>query len=283
MNDLIKNAFIYAGVLILAFLGAYFGGSVGSKLSTGPALGQTNISAYGIAAPVSGGEWTAFNNLLTGEMRIVEGNLAIGSTTLESTVTAPKANLITNNSLSRFVAQGSCNNASTTLFSVSNPFGTTTQVSYYVVDFFSTGTGSPLKFYMGTTTNPSHATGTADSRLPLDPAQTTIPLRRIQLWESGSLQQGLYLTSISSTTITASSTHNNYIAASSTDITAGRISSTTFGHVPTFIVKGSEYVAGIVDDAGAKEGNAVLSGGSLSQVLSGNNTFDCRYKIEFTR
>lgn len=77
-------------------------------------------------------------------------NLALGSS---FSGTLPDPGSIVQNGTAQYVSSGSCNDATTTLFAVANPFAATSTVDFTKIDI-TNGTTTGL-FYVGTTTAPT--------------------------------------------------------------------------------------------------------------------------------
>ena len=188
--------------------------------------------------------------------------LQLGPNGLEAIATTPQESCIVVNGKIQCVVSGVCADATTTLANVANPIATSSMVTFWQLEVTQAGTGSPLKLYIGTTTQTTSATSTtANGGMLL--TDTQIPVRRVQIWNASSTQGQILLNSYSSTTVMSGGTnHHGYNAvASSTDITDMRIASSTFGITPQFAIKGGERVAFVVDDTNSKADGAALSGG----------------------
>lgn len=184
----------------------------------------------------------------------------------------------------QIVTDGVCADATTTLFSVVNPFSATSTVTLVTVDITGRGTTSG-RISVGTSTSAVHATTTmATSRAALirevfvGSASSTYGYQKISNTSSST-----YMSSVDGAGISSTSPLNGFLIASSTDITDGRLATSSNVVFPSAVVRPNERVAGVWDDARVSSSTKPGGGGELGGVIGGNNLFKCTYKILWTK
>lgn len=210
-------------------------------------------------------------------------SLGHGSNSLLATTTEPAA-------FREQWSVGVCQDATTTLFSLANPFA---PLDAYVdrVDVNITSVADyTLRLSVGTSSSASHASSTMQLTAPGN--SRNLIANALIFGTSSPLGGTKIISNLSSTTIANGLTtpYPEYLYASSSDITGGRLSTSTSGvngywTNPRVLVKGTEYLSGIVDDKYMVNQASHGTGGKtyFSNVISDTNAFECTYKARWTR
>lgn len=155
------------------------------------------------------------------------------------------------------VVSGSCNDASTTIFAVQNPFRASSTVTIVQIDG-TIGTTTP-DIFLGTSTLPS--------------AMRYTPTTERIFW-------GFRIP-----TSTASFYLSNYVDPTIGDNNNQRgqgIQTLATSTAQSFMLGPLEYVHGVATNSysGARDG---ISGDVITGIIGGNNTFSCSYLVKFER
>ena len=187
----------------------------------------------------------------------VENLYSTASSTFTGTTTVTTA--LYNNGLGEVVVTGSCNDASTTLFAVINPFKATS--TWDLAQLYVSGAASsgPIGITVATSTNTGAASSTGSGGSVRFPGWGLIYAATVPIGEHGYIRSGL--TFGTSTAQNSAFLGPNYPRGSA--ISSG---TTTSG----VVIGPEEYIVGHA------------SGTGVSSIVPSANGFACEYKLRFS-